>query len=52
MEAPRWAMFPSCFGNPHDPQSLETCCEGRASQQWGGNEGTEAGGEKAGADTH
>lgn len=45
-------MFPSCFGNPHDLAELGDCCEGRASQQWGGNEGTEAGGETAGADIY
>lgn len=45
-------MFPSYFGNPHDPLEYGEWCEGLASQQWGGNEGTEAGGQTAGADIY
>lgn len=50
METPGWARFPSWFGNPYDSTEYGEWCGGLVSQLSGGKEGTEAGGETAGAD--
>lgn len=52
METPGWARFPSWFGNPYDSTEYGEWCGGLVSQLSGGKEGTEAGGETAGADIY